>query len=223
LLSENTDEPEEETSESATSEQEPAEESEEVTTEQISEQPQEIFESESPDVQEVETEPEPVSVPEETEEIQEERDTESKEISEGSTDNSSDQTKETENESGISHGDAADEVGDQGDPEGSLDSRALYGKQGGGDGATLLMTGWVWDYPPKPEDTYDETGRLIFEIVVDDMGDLISVKKIEGTVSPEVEKIYRREVEKLTFSATSDNSIPAPTSKGKITFLIRSR
>jgi hypothetical protein len=85
------------------------------------------------------------------------------------------------------------------------------------------MTGWVWDFPPKPDDTSSENGKIVFEIVVDDMGDLISVRTIEKTVSPEVERIYRMEVEKLTFSATSDNSIPAPVSKGKITFLIRSR
>ena len=34
---------------------------------------------------------------------------------------------------------------------------------------------------------------------------------------------YREEVEKLTFSPISDNTVPAPISTGKITFIIRSK
>ena len=121
-------------------------------------------------------------------------------------------------------GDRAGETGDQGDPEGSLDSRALYGTPGGGGGgASLAMSGWNWDYLPKPADTSNESGRIVFEIKIDEDGEIISVRTIEKTVSDALVKVYRAEVVKLTFSPTSDNLRPAPTSTGRITFIIKSR
>nr|MDQ3395345.1 hypothetical protein [Bacteroidota bacterium] len=49
-------------------------------------------------------------------------------------------------------GDNKDKVGDKGDPKGTLDSRALYGTPGGGSGGSLSMTGWTWDFEPRPND-----------------------------------------------------------------------
>lgn len=121
------------------------------------------------------------------------------------------------------HGDNLDAEGDKGDERGTLDSRALYGKPGGGGGSSLEMTGWTWDFIPKPNDTSNENGRIVFEIKIDDMGEIISVRTLERSVSPDIEKIYRAEVEKLTFSKTSDNTIVAPVSTGKITFVIKSK
>lgn len=120
-------------------------------------------------------------------------------------------------------GDEIETLGDSGDPKGKLDARALYGKPGGGDGASLQLAGWIWDFLPEPDDQSQENGRIVFEIVIDEQGELIAVRTIEKTVSPQVEKIYKSEVEKLTFSTTSDNTIPAPRSTGTITFIIRSR
>ncbi len=128
------------------------------------------------------------------------------------------------NPSSSNQGDRPGETGDQGDPEGSLDSRALYGKPGGGgNGAALEMSGWNWDYLPKPADTSNESGRIVFEIKIDEDGEIISVRTIEKTVSDAVVKIYRTEVVKLTFSRTSDNLQTASTSTGRITFIIKSR
>ncbi len=121
------------------------------------------------------------------------------------------------------HGDRVEEIGDQGDPQGDLDSRALYGNPGGGDGAALELTGWIWDFVPNPQDPSQESGRIVFEIVIDDQGDLISVRTLERTVSPNIEKIYKAEVEKLTFSPITQNTLPAPRSTGTIAFIIRSR
>jgi outer membrane biosynthesis protein TonB len=123
------------------------------------------------------------------------------------------------------NGDQANKVGDQGDPKGSLEAKALYGNagKGGGGGSSLDMAGWVWDAPPRPKDESNEEGKIVFQVEVDDQGEIISVKTIEKTVSPAVERIYRQEVERLTFSKTKDNSGVAPRSIGKITFIIRSR
>lgn len=127
---------------------------------------------------------------------------------------------ETREES-ISHGDYSDQTGDKGDETGEIDARALYGTPGGGGGASLDLAGWIWDFVPQPEDTSNEFGRIVFEIKVDDQGEVIGVRTLEKTVSPRVEKIYREEVESLTFSPTSLNTVPAPVSTGKITFIIK--
>jgi len=113
--------------------------------------------------------------------------------------------------------------GDKGDEKGSIDSRALYGSQGGGGGPHLELSGWMWDFTPNPRDTSNENGKIVFEIKIDDRGEIISVRTIEKTVSPEIERIYRQEVESLTFSPISSNTRPAPVSTGKITFIIRSK
>lgn len=130
---------------------------------------------------------------------------------------------DSDNQEKVSQGDNMDKIGDKGDEEGTLDSRALYGKSGGGGGSALEMTGWTWDFKPKPNDTSSENGRIVFEIKIDDQGEILSVRTVERSVSPAIEKIYRAEVEKLTFSKTSDNSIVAPISTGRITFVIKSK
>jgi periplasmic protein TonB len=130
----------------------------------------------------------------------------------------------TDNKEGkpVSQGDGANKTGDQGDPKGKIDADALYGKQGGGSGgAGLELAGWNWDFIPKPNVPNNETGgRVVFEIKVDDSGEIISIKTLERSVSLEAENACRREIEKLTFSKTGTN-VPA-ISTGRITFIIRS-
>jgi protein TonB len=116
-----------------------------------------------------------------------------------------------------------DETGDQGDPEGQLNERALYGNQGGGGGSSFSLEGWNWDWIPKPKDTSSENGRLVFEIKVNAEGEILSVRTLERSVSPAVEKIYRSEVEKLTFSRKSSSGTAPPVSTGTITFVITSK
>ena len=121
-----------------------------------------------------------------------------------------------------SQGETGDK-GDQGNPEGDINKEALYGQPGGGgDGSSLDLAGWQWDEAPKPKDTSDEAGKIVYEITVDEDGYIISLKLITSTVSPAVEKKYAAAVQELTFSKTSTYK-PAPSSKGKITFIIRSR
>ena len=114
-------------------------------------------------------------------------------------------------------------TGDQGDPEGQLDERALYGNQGGGGGSSLNLEGWNWDWIPRPEDTSSDNGRLVFEITVNADGEVVRVRTLERSVSPAVEKLYRAEVEKLTFSRKSSSGSAPPLSTGTITFVIKSK
>ena len=120
-------------------------------------------------------------------------------------------------------GDSEQPEGNQGKEEGKIDDRALYGAQGPKDGASLQMSGWNWDYIPRPQDNSNESGRIVFQIVIDGRGEIISIRTLEKTVSPAVERVYREAVEELTFSRTGDNIRSAATSTGKIPFIIRSK
>ncbi len=115
------------------------------------------------------------------------------------------------------------EPGDEGNEEGTLDDRAIYGSQGSGsNGASLQMAGWVWDARPNPNDKTDETGKIVYKIKIDDEGYIIDIELQSSTVKPAVERLYRQSVERLSFSKTTEYK-PAPTSSGTITFLIQSK
>jgi hypothetical protein len=109
----------------------------------------------------------------------------------------------------------------QNDGKGKISADELYDKQGGGSGGTGLdLAGWNWNYIPRPNVPKGANGRVVFEIKVDDSGEIISIKTLERSVSLEAENACRKELEKLTFSKTGTN-VPA-ISTGKITFIIRS-
>jgi hypothetical protein len=132
-------------------------------------------------------------------------------------------TKDNADGKTVSQGDQKDKIGDQGKPESTLDANALYGKTGGGGGGPSLdLTGWTWDYIPKPDIKSGENGKVVFLIEVDDRGEILKVTTEERSVSPEVEKALLAEVRKLTFSRISDGAVPE-VSKGRITFVLRSR
>ena len=120
-------------------------------------------------------------------------------------------------------GDDAEKVGDKGKEDGKIDERAIYGAKGSADGASLQMAGWNWDNLPRPNDPSNENGRIVFQITIDDQGEIIGVKTLEKTVSPAIERLYREAVADLTFSRTSTDIRPAATSIGKITFIIRAK
>jgi outer membrane biosynthesis protein TonB len=193
----------EEVTEAELTEPEPEEPVEEVVTEtQVEESPvvvEEVEESVKEVVAEPKPEPEPVPVPKQ------------ESLYPGKAAKPSNQ------------GDDTKEIGDKGKEEGKIDERAIYGAKGSADGASLQMAGWNWDNIPRPNDSSNENGRIVFEITIDDQGEIIGVRTIEKTVSPTVERQYRLAVERLTFSTTNDNVRPAPTSTGRITFIIRAK
>ena len=133
-------------------------------------------------------------------------------------------SKTTDTKAGTpgNHGDDPGKTGDKGNPEGSLDAKALYGKPGGGAGGTSLeLSGWNWDEIPKPNVPNNITGRIVFQIQVDSEGELRGIDIIENSLNPEATKACREAVEKLTFSKTGTN-VP-DMSKGKITFVVRAK
>lgn len=111
----------------------------------------------------------------------------------------------------------------------TIDNRAIYkgggnsgNSKGSSSGASLAMAGWVWDFKPKPKDTSEDSGKIVYRIVVDQDGYLVKINVLTSTVSQTVERIYRKEVEKLTFSKTAEYNA-ASQSTGTITFIIKSR
>lgn len=139
------------------------------------------------------------------------------------TDGSGGKTGASKNPATANQGDTKGTVGDQGDPEGDLDSRALYGKAGGGGGGPKLeIAGWNWDRTPNQKDTSNDNGFVIFEFKIDDEGYVTTIRTLKSTVSPQVTNFYKEQLRKTTFSTTSDNARPAASTTGKVTFVIRS-
>ncbi|HEX8547700.1 MAG TPA: hypothetical protein VF691_12110 [Cytophagaceae bacterium] len=130
---------------------------------------------------------------------------------------------------GNNNGDKKDKVGDQGNPQGSLDAQALYGNPGtggpgpGGSGGGLLqMSGWKLVSNLKVDDKSSENGKIVFEIKVDEEGELLSVRAVEKTVSQSLVKIYENKVWK-DFAVIREGKNTAPVSTGRIIYNIRSR
>ncbi|MFN6943949.1 MAG: hypothetical protein ACK4ND_03310 [Cytophagaceae bacterium] len=118
-----------------------------------------------------------------------------------------------------------DQKGDQGDPKGKVDARHEYGTPGGGGGGggpELDIDGWRWDSVPDKKDASNESGKIVFEIIVDSQGYIRSSRMIESTVSPSVVAFYKKQVDDLTFSRTNTAKAP-PTTVGRITIIVKSR
>jgi len=207
---------------------EPVVEEQATETEPVVEQPEELPDSQQEDSP-VYTEPEPaeqVNEPEQPEEpaavqetVEESAETEQKEAPPPAP-----KINERALYPGTSQGPNKDRTGDAGTEDGTVDSRAIYGKSGGGQGGPSLdLAGWMWDFMPNPDDTSNENGLIVFEIKVDERGEVVAVRTLEKTVSATVELVYRREVERLTFSPTPGSVNPAPVTTGRITFIIRSK
>ncbi|MBF9220324.1 hypothetical protein [Hymenobacter ruricola] len=106
---------------------------------------------------------------------------------------------------GNNNGDRPGTVGDQGDPNGSLDAKALYGAPGrGGSGSSpgsggLEMAGWAFEAVPDIPKIDDTPGVARFKIVIDANGDPQSVTKVSGSISPEQTNAVRNALMKASF------------------------
>lgn len=125
-------------------------------------------------------------------------------------------------EGGNNNGDDASGVGDKGNPNGKVDAKGLYGTPGGtGSGVAFDVSGWSLSGRPNVNDNSDETGKIVFQLKVDQSGDIISVRTMQTTVSPSVVEVYRKAVERLRLVPKS--SVTPPVSTGTITFIIKSK
>lgn len=125
-------------------------------------------------------------------------------------------------------GSEGDDIGKEGNKgvEGGREGAAVYkgtpGGGGDGGGTGLMLNGWDWDNIPKPNIPNNETGRIVFEIQVDENGELIGYRKESGTVSAAAERACVAAIQNLTFTKKPGAKVPA-VSTGKITFVIRAQ
>jgi hypothetical protein len=107
------------------------------------------------------------------------------------------------------NGDRPGTTGDQGDPNGSLDAKALYGAGGrGGTGSSpgsggLEMSGWRFDRQPVVEAVDDNSGVVRFKIKISSDGEVEAVTKVSGNVSPAQEKLCRDKLLDANFVKTN--------------------
>jgi outer membrane biosynthesis protein TonB len=115
-------------------------------------------------------------------------------------------------------------TGDMGKADGNPDVRGIYdGNPGKGKGGSSLdMAGWRWDTKPKVNDESNEEGKIVFQVNVDEEGNIVSVTVLEKSVSPALVRKYQKEVEGLSFSRTSGGN-NGKGANGRITFLITSK
>lgn len=133
-------------------------------------------------------------------------------------------TEKTGDQNSTSKGDDANASGEKGRPEGKVDARALYGSPGdgggGGGGTGLELAGWRWDREPRPRlPETEKNGKIVFEIEVDEEGQITKLVTIERGVSPAAEKICREEILSLNFVQIG-NRVPE-RSKGRVTIVVK--
>ncbi len=123
---------------------------------------------------------------------------------------------------GNNNGDDARGVGDKGNPKGNINAKEFYGTpNGGSSGVAFDVSGWSLAGKPNVNDDSDETGKIVFQLTVDDAGNIIAVKTRQTTVGASVVEVYRRAVQRLKLRPKSANT--PPTSTGTITFIITSK
>jgi protein TonB len=137
------------------------------------------------------------------------------------------QATETKGNQPQSQGDDKSKTGDKGEPKGTPDPNAAYtGKPGGGAGGTgmaLSMSGWAWaDDPKVPELPDNEDGKIVFDIVCDEDGEIIGITTVERGLSLAAEKILVAEIRKNSLVHIGDGQTP-PRSSGRVVFILKTK
>ena len=100
-----------------------------------------------------------------------------------------------------SQGDDVNKAGDKGDPQGTLDAKALYGKQGGGGGGVSMSGFGSFGYPDieTPQLPNESNGIYEFKVKVDEQGYVVSVTSVQRGLSIEAERRLKATIQNLQF------------------------
>ncbi|WP_057937743.1 hypothetical protein [Algoriphagus resistens] len=115
--------------------------------------------------------------------------------------------------------------GDEGDPKGTVDGRAIMGVGSGkgansGDGYSLDLAGWDFAQRPNINDRVStRNGKIVFKITIDDLGRVVQAVPLEYNVSNDVLAYYRQVVNQISFK--KQGGAAAEFSTGKITFVVK--
>jgi len=123
----------------------------------------------------------------------------------------------------------SDKAGNFGKENGTLDGKGLYDGTGGtgtgpggpGSGSALSMAGWHLEAEPKVYNDDKETGKVTFEIKIDDEGNILKILVKEKQVSEILVKKCEDEIRKMEFVKNKNNSNTASFSTGIISFVFR--
>jgi periplasmic protein TonB len=143
---------------------------------------------------------------------------------------SSTTTKSGEGKAGQAgnEGDDAGKTGDKGDERGVKEGTVYEGNPGkggpgpGGDGGFgLTMSGWTWDQKPTPPKVEDnESGFVVFQITVNEKGEIESIQRIEGTLSPDAVQRCKDKINERSMVRTAGGAVPK-RSTGTVRFELR--
>lgn len=117
-----------------------------------------------------------------------------------------------------SQGDDVNKSGDKGDPAGTLDAKALYGKQGGGGGGVSMKGFGTFGYPDiaTPQLPHDSNGIYEFKVTVDAEGYVTRVETLQRGLSPEAERRLKATIQNLQFIPKGNPQ----SAEGTITFRV---
>ncbi|HEY8402463.1 MAG TPA: hypothetical protein VIK89_14445 [Cytophagaceae bacterium] len=204
----------------------------ENTTEEVEPQPEpEVVEEvvETVDASVINTESPDVVETKEIKETSVKKTEEKKEPKKEETPKTETPTKEAVTKSTNSEGQGDDkEPGKKGNEKGSLDENAVYsgnpgdGGGGDGDGTRLDLGGWRMGFSIDKKDASNENGYIIYQVKVDEDGELISLIPTSQTVSPKVEKFYRDQVTSNWVIYRERGSKTAPASVGTLKVIVKS-
>ena len=137
------------------------------------------------------------------------------------TSSTTDGTGEGKQGTAGNQGDDVAKEGNKGVAGGTEGATVYKGKPGGGGdgGFGLQMAGWSWDELPKQPKLSENNvrGKIVFEIEVNEEGEITSIKTLENQLSPTAERLCRQELEKHSLVKTSTGKTPERT-RGVVTF-----
>ncbi len=114
-----------------------------------------------------------------------------------------------------------EDPGDTGQPDATQASDQKEVEENGEEGTSLDLVGWEWDAPPRPNDNSNELGKLVFQIVIDDRGEVLAANTESRLgISYQVAELYRKEILSLTFSPTRASDPPLRT-QGRVTIVLK--
>jgi colicin import membrane protein len=109
-------------------------------------------------------------------------------------------------------------TGDQGRPEGSVDSKEYLGKGGFGDGVSYSLEGRNPSNLPLPPKVFKENGTIVVQITVDRYGKVVravAIDKGSNTTSTALRRLAEEAAMKAIFNA---NMSAAEFQRGTITY-----
>ncbi len=108
------------------------------------------------------------------------------------------------------------------DKQGNSDNPEDKGKIGVKDGTEISVVGWRWITKPQPNDALNEQGKIVFDITIDQYGNVIKVARVEmsSTIGIATYTAYKDAVLNTKFERTLSTPATEPT-VGRLTFIIK--